>query len=725
MGFAPGTFPGTFSDFLSLVHPDSLPVLKEAQKKALESDGRYEAELKFQLRDGRFRWGRTRGQIVFDEKNRPARVVGVEVDITERKQAEEALSQARDWYTKVAATLPGAIISFHLTADRKPGFSYCSPEIRDFYGLTPEELMEDACRMKDVIHPDDRERLKQSALRSAETLEIWHEEFRLRHPQRGEIWVEARSIPQAEPDGGTLWVGILLDITERIKAQTALKASEELYRRLLDVIPDAVFIAAKGSIVYCNQMMLKLVGASSSDQLLKLDPLKLFEPASQQLIQQRVEQMLKSAESAEQIEERILTLHGSSVPVEIVATSVTYKGKPSILVAIHDLSQRRDIEEELRQAQKMEAVGRLAGGVAHDFNNLLTVILGYSEMLLESIPASHPAYAQISEIQSAGQRAAGLTRQLLTFSRRQVLKPVVVDLNKVVINAMELLKRMIGEDIAVTTSLSPEPLMVRVDPPQMDQVLLNIAANARDAMPRGGRLTISTGQFEAVLSESGKTAARRPGLYAVLSITDSGHGISDEVRARVFDPFFTTKAPGQGSGLGLSVVHGIVKQSDGYVEISSEPDKSTTVDVLLPICPDQPEEPGLSSVFAETPRGSETLLLVEDEAAVRDVAVRALSAAGYTVLTASDGMEALRTCRMHEGPIDLLATDVVLPVISGRTVAEMIQKQYPDTKVLFISGYTDEAVLRHGVQLKEVAYLQKPYTPDGLCQKVRDVLDSD
>jgi nitrogen-specific signal transduction histidine kinase len=392
-----------------------------------------------------------------------------------------------------------------------------------------------------------------------------------------------------------------------------------------------------------------------------------------------------------------------------------------------DLTERRRLEDQLRQSQKMEAVGRLAGGVAHDFNNVLTVVKSFSDFLLEDLDKLDPRRADVEEIAKAADRAAALTRKLLAFSRKQVMRPEPLDLNAVVTGMERMLERLIGEDVRVVTSLEPGLLAVEADPSSIEQAILNLAVNARDAMPDGGILTIRT--KNETLEKADAAWAIRPGRYAMLSVSDTGHGMDVTTQARVFEPFFTTKPQGQGTGLGLAMVYGIVKQSGGHVWVESKPDEGTTFTVYLP----QPSQVD-AGAFRAGPRaagephpaharGGETILLVDDEEAVRSSARRALERAGYDVIAASDGSDALRLFTEHDGGIHMVVTDVVMPGLSGRELVGRLRIMRPKLRVLFVSGYTEEGVRRQGVLEPGAAYLEKPFTPEKLLRKVREVLD--
>jgi signal transduction histidine kinase len=381
-------------------------------------------------------------------------------------------------------------------------------------------------------------------------------------------------------------------------------------------------------------------------------------------------------------------------------------------------------ESELRQSQKMEAIGRLAGGVAHDFNNLLTAISGYAELLLAELPAGDPKHEFADEIARAAERAAALTHQLLVFSRRQVLVPEVLDLNAVVGEMDKMLRRLIGEDVELDTALSPTLGQVRADRGQLEQVLLNLAVNARDAMPRGGRLTIETANVQALRSAAEPGVSLAPGAYVRLCVADTGQGMSPATQARVFEPFFTTKEPGRGTGLGLATVYGIVKQSEGHIAVDSEAGRGTAFRIYLPMVAARAPDLDRPSRLRGMPTGAETILLVEDEAAVRALTRTVLDSSGYTVLEASRPEEALRLSDEHAGPIHLLLTDVVLPGMSGRAISEQLTRRRPGVPVLYMSGYADHAIVRAGVFEPDVALLRKPFTPATLAQKVRQILDA-
>ncbi|HXF96087.1 MAG TPA: ATP-binding protein [Gemmatimonadales bacterium] len=406
------------------------------------------------------------------------------------------------------------------------------------------------------------------------------------------------------------------------------------------------------------------------------------------------------------------------------ATIAEDGGRPGRMLGTgQDITELTQLEERLALSQKLEAVGRLAGGVAHDFNNLLTAILSYAELALDGLPATDPRRGDIGEIKRAAERASALTRQLLAFSRRQILRPKVLDLNTLVANLDQMLRRLIGEDIEVVTQLQPRLGRVEADPGQLEQVIVNLAVNARDAMPCGGRLLIETADVDLDETSLHDNGRMEPGRYVMLAVSDTGTGMDEETKAHVFEPFFTTKPEGKGTGLGLATAYGIVKQSGGYIWVYSELGHGTTFKIYLPRVPTAADVVTAPAGPGPDLRGRETLLLVEDEEAVRRVARTALEQYGYTVLEAANGGEALRQVERWSGPVHLVVTDVIMPEMGGRDLIQRLTATRPGTRVLFVSGYTDDAIVRHGVLRAGVPFLEKPFTPRALLGAVRRVLD--
>jgi len=430
---------------------------------------------------------------------------------------------------------------------------------------------------------------------------------------------------------------------------------------------------------------------------------------------------------------RLKTHDGRTIWVECTGVRIDKDGKPCAALGVaRDVTDRilaekekEHLQAQLLQSQKMEAVGRLAGGVAHDFNNLLTIITGYCDMALKAIDEQNPLHKTISTIKQAGERAAGLTRQLLAFSRRQVFNPKLIDLNTVVSDSKIMLGRLIGENIDFHAVLGPALNPILADPGLIGQVIMNLAVNARDAMPDGGTLSIITENVELSLEFAREHPEFKPGPYVILAISDTGCGMTEDVKKHLFEPFFTTKGIDKGSGLGLSTVYGIVKQSNGHISVYTEPDHGTTFRIYFPVAQNL-NDTLLSGQHKEavSEKGSETILVVEDESGVRELIVDVLMNAGYTVLAAPDGEKAEKLCKKHTGPLHLLVTDMVLPRMSGRDVAQKLAQYRPDAKVLFMSGYTDDVIFHSGALDPDMAFIEKPFSPDVFLRKVREVLDS-
>ena len=415
--------------------------------------------------------------------------------------------------------------------------------------------------------------------------------------------------------------------------------------------------------------------------------------------------------------------NGKSIDVDMLMHRIHYGGRKAMLVAAQDATRRHHLEEQLRQAQKMEAVGMLAGGIAHDFNNLLTIINGYSQMVLSSLPEGDDNRNSVEQIMKAGERAAELTHQLLTFSRRQVVRPKVLDLNTVVAATAVMLRRLIGEHIELRIVAGPELGKIHADAGQLHQVILNLAVNSRDAMPNGGTLILETQNVELRETYVGQSATLRPGRYVMLAVTDSGSGMDEQTRSHLFEPFFTTKAQGHGTGLGLSTVYGIVKQSNCEIVIYSEPGQGTCIKIYFPAVAEEPVADTAEVLRSQVLSGTETILLVEDEEAVRKLVRRTLEEQGYRLLVAASGTEALEIVGRYGGRIHLLITDVVMPQMGGRQLAERLTALRPQIHVLFVSGYTENSILRSGNLLEGEAFLQKPFTPLALARRVRELLD--
>jgi PAS domain S-box-containing protein len=512
------------------------------------------------------------------------------------------------------------------------------------------------------------------------------------------------------------------DRRARRESETALRASEASYTTLVEQAPVGIYRSTPtGRFLSANPALARILGYATPQELLALDMAHdVYADADER--RRLVAQDTYTNQVYEELEATWKKKDGTRIRVQL---SVRASRKPDGQVEfyeafVRDITNQRQLEAQLAQAQKMEAIGRLAGGVAHDFNNLLTVILSYSDLLLEDLPADSSDREDVTQIRKAAQGASELTRQLLAFSRQQVLQPKVVDINASVSGIERLLTRVLREDIKLACSLATDTGMIRVDPGQLEQVIMNLAVNARDAMPGGGLLTIETANVDLDADYLRAHPMAKPGPYVMLAVTDTGMGMDAATQARIFEPFFTTKDVGKGTGLGLATVQGIVQQSGGFIWVYSEPDHGTVFKIYLPRVDEAPSQEAVTN--ADEVRGTETILIAEDVPAVRAVTREMLTRYGYHVLEAADGSTALQVAADYKDTIHLLLTDVVMPDLSGRDLAERFRTLRPAMKVVFMSGYTDDAVVRHGILKEGIAYLQKPFTPVSLAKKVRVVL---
>ncbi|MCI0487052.1 MAG: response regulator [Blastocatellia bacterium] len=507
---------------------------------------------------------------------------------------------------------------------------------------------------------------------------------------------------------------------ERKRADSALRESEARFKRLVEPNIIGIIVAdTRGSITEANDAFLKMVGYAREELPLRWDEMTPpeYRPGDEEVIER-----LKVSDIIAPFEKEYIRKDGSRVPV-LIGGSLLESSRDDCICFVIDLTERKRLERQLHQSQKMEAIGRLAGGVAHDFNNLLTAITGYSDLLLMRLSDTDPQHSSLQEIKNAGDRAAALTRRLLVFSHKQVLQPKVLDLGETIASSVEMLRRLIGERVELVTVLDPNLGRVKADPAQMEEVIMNLATNARDAMPEGGKLIIEAANIYLDEAYGRSEFGTGPGHYVMLSVADTGCGMDEETRSHLFEPFFTTKEKGKGTGLGLSTVYGIVKQSGGHIKAYSETGIGTTFKIFLPRVEGEADSLRVRASGDEMLRGSETVLLVEDEEIVRRLARNILDAGGYRVLEAADAAEALEICERCEDQIDLMLTDVVMPRMNGFKLAERATILRPAMKVLYMSGYTGNALFNEGVAQNEVAFLQKPFTAYDLTYKLREVLD--
>jgi PAS domain S-box-containing protein len=612
-------------------------------------------------------------------------------------------------------------------ADFDGWFRRLNPVWERVTGWTIEELL--AKPYLEFVHPGDHKATLQAAQKLTTGTKVVAFENRYIRKDGSLRWFLWNAVPA---QGEKLIYATARDVTEFKQAQDALLLAKEQANRLkfearyADLVEHAGYgiyrSTMDGGFLYVNPALVSMLGYESKEELLGKNLATDIYQSPQE--RERVLEQMYRTDRVYGVEVTWTRMDGKPITVQLSGRAVhDDQGPPEVLEwIVENVTARRQLEEQLHQAQKMEAIGRLTGGVAHDFNNLLNVMIGYSDLLLDQLGAADPRHQYAEEIHAAGQRAATLTRQLLAFSRKQVLHPEVLELNRIVTDTSAILKRLLGEDIQLVTRLDPSLAFVNVDRGQMEQVILNLAVNARDAMPDGGRLTLETAN--AVIGDD--YVERRPlmvpGRFVMLAVSDTGEGMDAETQRRIFEPFFTTKEKGKGTGLGLATVYGIVKQSGGFIWVYSEPGQGSTFKVYLPEARETDSPRPAPAPARAAVGGSETILLVEDEASLRELAREFLESAGYQVVGAASGAEALRLLAELRQPVHLLLSDLVLPDMTGTVLSEQVVAQRPAVKVLYVSGYTEDVIIHRGVLDRDKSFLPKPYAKETLLRRIRELL---
>jgi PAS domain S-box-containing protein len=703
-------------NFFEFIDPAELPAVAEALHTGVDHrDAADPMELRVKHKNGSWR------VLEVSDTNLLANdaVKGIVInarDITERKWAEqerERLAAIVDSSHDaiVSLTLDGRITSWNASAERIYGYTATEAIGRHLSFIIPSERVDESGRILESLERGER-------IEQLETVRVRKDGRR--------IEVSISTSPINEADGRMVGGStIARDITARKLVEQELRNSEERYRDLVENAHDIIYSHdLDGNYTSVNKAC-ELITGYTREEAIGRNLAELVAPEC--LADARRMLATKLAGVEETVYDlEIVAKDGHRISVEVNSRLVYQDGVPMGVQGIaRDVTERKQLEQQLRQSQKMEAVGLLAGGVAHDFNNLLTVITGYSQLAMMKLQTDDPLRRHIEQIEKAGERAASLTRQLLAFSRKQVLQPKILDLNSVVLEMERMLRRLIGEHIELRTVLEPAPGGLKADPGQIEQVIMNLAVNARDAMPHGGRLTLEIANVELDDEYATHHIEVAPGPYVMLSVSDTGTGIDDETQARIFEPFFTTKELGKGSGLGLSTVYGIVQQSGGHISVHSQVGVGTTFKIYLPRIVADAHSHRAGAETQEPFRGSETILLAEDDETVRGLVRRVLTGYGYKVLEAADGDSALLICREHPEPIAMLLTDVIMPETSGPQLANKLSQLRPDIKVLYMSGYTDDSIVHHGGLESGINFLQKPFTPAVLMHKIRQVLMSE
>jgi two-component system cell cycle sensor histidine kinase/response regulator CckA len=672
--------------------------------------------------------------VVFDRKGNPHNilwqdaigpgdtVIGIGMDITDRKVAENKLQQSRQMLQLVLDTIPVRVF----WKDLKFNYLGCNELFAKDAGLAKSEQI----LGKNDFELGWKEQAKLYRMDDKEVMESGKSKLNYEEPQdRPEgkrVWLRTSKIPLRENNRDIVGVlGTYEDITDKKEAERAIIESAEKIRSIFDTVVDGIIVAdLRGTILDINDTTVKLARFHTKGDLIgkKISQFLREEDTTRAL--RHFKQLLQKSK-VRNLEYVFVTKDGQEVPVEVSGALLkgTNGDSNGVVIVIKDISERRNLEVQLIQAQKMEAIGRLAGGIAHDFNNWLTVIQGYSELLLTNLDPGDPIYQNIKQIHKAGERAESLTRQLLAFSRRQVMQTRVLDLNQLIKDMEKMLKRLLSENIEFITVLDSNLQNVKTDPAQIEHVIMNIVVNARDAMPDGGRITIRS-EF---ITDASKVLAhynvQEDKPFIKLSISDTGLGMSKETQAHIFEPFFTTKDKGEGTGLGLATVYGIIKQSEGFVTVDSAVNQGSTFNIFLPAVPGSTIE-DIKKVDDDTLlRGTETVLVVEDEEEVRRLVCDSLAYYGYRVLEAANGGSALLTCEQFTTPIDLMLTDIIMPQMSGQKLAERLNSLHSEMKVLYMSGYSDVSTLKKGILNPETNFIQKPFSPKTLIKRVRQILD--
>ena len=729
LGLSVGSGEETGEFFFRQIHPDDRERVRREVEDCLAAGTDLDTQMRVVRPDGQVRWLAAKGRIKRGPNGRLTHMIGVNFDVTDRKLDEQRLRDSENRLRTMLNSEPECV----KLIDAQCRLLEMNPAGLAMIEVDSAEQVLGRCVL-DIVVPEHRDAVR-AAMEQAfagQTAAVTFEIVGMKGTRR---WMESYVSPLRDGDGRVAAaLAVTRDITARIQAEAAVRASQQMLETVMNNIPQGVFWKDRDSVYLgSNRVSLKAGGFERPEELIgKRDcDLPGLLPEEAAFYVEKDREVMATGKPQLGIVETMTLPDGSQIWLETSKLPLLDAdgNVVGVLGTWQDITERRKLQEQLLQAQKMDAIGQLAGGVAHDFNNLLTIILGYSELALAALPPdSSDARDHVAAIRDAGERASALTRHLLAFSRQQMLEPQVLDLNDVVAGSEKMLRRLIGEDIALATLLAPSLPKVRVDPGQIEQVILNLVVNARDAMPAGGRLILETRLDEA---HSGASPSHCPGAsqtaprcarHVRLTVRDTGCGIPADIKPRVFEPFFTTKAPGRGTGLGLSTVYGIVKQSGGWIDVASEQGVGTTFDLYFPAVEGQ-REPQATQKPAANPCGLETILLVEDDAAVRVLARQALERQGYRILEAAGGRAAIRIAQTCPQPIDLLITDVVMPDLGGRELAEILVAQRPQLKVLFVSGYTEDALLRRGIAQATTAYLPKPFTLPALARRTREMLD--
>ena len=620
-----------------------------------------------------------------------------------------------------------AVVTYITAFDETRNRLYISPQIEAMLGFSADEWLGDPDLVLKQLHPDDRERVLTEVTESKDTGKPFCSEYRLLARDGHIVWVRDEAVVMRDEAGHPCFMqGLLLDISGQKRKEELLQKSESKFRTIFERVAVGIaLVSIDGQLVEINPALREMLGYGEEELRNRVFN-EFIHPEDAAIDVDLDQELIAGKRDHYQIEKRFIRKDGGVVWCQLNVSLVRggEKEHPFTICMVENITERKQLETQFFQSQKMETIGRLAGGIAHDFNNLLTVIKGYTQLSLNQIQEGDPCRENIEEIKGAAERAAELTNQLLTFSRRQILDMKVLDLNTIVRGLEKMMGRIIGEDIEMFTVLDDHLGRVKTDPAQIEQVILNLVVNARDAMPAGGKLAIETANVGLDDTYARTHIGVTPGGYVMLSVSDTGCGMPPEIKELIFEPFFTTKEEGKGTGLGLSTIYGIVKQSGGNIWVYSEQGRGTTFKVYLPRVEEETDALPVQDDTDHLPQGNETVLLVEDDPSLRALAARVLRYQGYKVLEATNGHEAIGTARENgQEKIHLLLTDVVMPYMGGRELVKRMKMLHSEIRVLFISGYTDHAITYHAGLKPGTPFLQKPFSPTALAKKVREVLD--
>ncbi len=785
-GIVPGGLNKSYSEWNKFVHPDDLSKAADELKVAVES-GEHDSEIRIIRTDGSIRWLHSKGKVYYRPDGTPERLVGVNMDITGRRETEDALQHQKQLYKSLVDSIEGIVWE---SSAKTFEFSFVSEQAERLLGYPAQQWIDNPTFWADHLHPDDREAVIDYCVNAAARLENHEFDYRIIAADGRVVWLHDIVTVDTSDEDNVRLRGVMVDITKSKQDEADLAEANERakgeYAQLLERLAtlgqrmgaakdlESVFkaiIEFANTSMPCSGLIISLYDKEKSlrnpiymsyngvvSDASELMPIPVSKGPVGKAIEHGDVLIFNDYLNALGIDSTIIHIGYDEddrdprsaivAPLKVLSETIGILELQSYILGAYTpehasamrmaanltanaIENVRLIElekiraEQLQQSQQLESVGRLAGGIAHDFNNMLTAINGYSDLTLRKLKNEDPLNIRnnIEEIKKAGERSAVLTQQLLAFSRRQVLKPRVIDLNQTVTETATLLEMLIGENIELVLNLAPDLGTTEADAGQLTQVIMNLAVNSRDAMPDGGKLIIETSNQLLDGESAGKLSIVKKGSYVMLSVSDTGIGMSEEVQDHLFEPFFTTKALGKGTGLGLATVYGIVKQSGGYILMYSEPGNGTTAKVYIPSVDTPVTEIAMPSAAAVNLQGSERILLVEDEEIVRKLSRQILETCGYTVVEACNGVEALEICEQTDCHFDLLVTDVVMPKMSGRILVQKLAEIRPGLRALFMSGYTDDAVVRHGVIAADQGFIQKPFTFDALASKVREVLD--